>query len=687
MVGKTISHYRIFEKLGGGGMGIVYRAEDLKLGRMVALKFLPQELANDHAALERFQREARAASALDHPNICMTYEISEGDGQAFIAMQYLEGQTLKHRIAGKPLQPDDLLDLAIQISDALDAAHAKGIIHRDIKPANIFVTTRGQAKILDFGLAKLLSEPHRAAEETGASIFPTLTAEEHLTSPGAAIGTVAYMSPEQARGEKLDARTDLFSFGAVLYEMATGRLPFPGNTTAVIFNGILNKTATSPAHVNPDLPAALDRIVDKALEKDPELRYQSAAELRTDLKRLKRDTESGRTGTVAATLAVPVKHSWRPYAVAALGIAVLALGAMEIYRSRRPAAPAAREWQQITNFPDSATQPALSPDGRMLAFIRGSGTFFTAGQVYLKLLPDGEPVQLTRDDRQKMSPVFSPDGSRIAYTVAWPWDTWVVPVLGGDPRLMLPNASGLHWIANQRLLFSEIKSGVHMALVTATESRAEERDIYVPPHERGMAHRSEISPDGKWVLGVEMDNNGWLPCRVIPFDGSSPGRRVGPQAGTCTEAALSKDGNWMYFTSGAGDQFHIWRQRFDGGVPEQITSGPNEEQGIAFAPDGRSLITSVGTAQSEVWLHRHDGEVRISSEGSGHDPSVSPDGKKIYYVVEKGGKGVAGGEESGELWIAEPDTKRNERLLPGVVISGYEVSKDGKRAVYASLDA
>lgn len=359
---------------------------------------------------------------------------------------------------------------------------------------------------------------------------------------------------------------------------------------------------------------------------------------------------------------------------------LLAMGAALLLRRPKPAA---LTYVQLTNFADSASSPALSPDGRMLSFLRGEGTFVVPGQVYVKLLPEGEPVQLTSDNLPKMSPVFSPDGSRIAYTVndRWTWDTWTVPVMGGAPERWLPNASGLTWIPERRLLFSEIDRGIHMKIGTTNESRADERSVYRPPTEAGMAHRSYPSPDRKWALVVEMDSTGWLPCRIVPFDGSSAGKQVGPSPSKCTSAAWSPDGSRMYFSADAGNGFHIWRQRFPDGTPDQITSGPTEEEGVVIASDGKSLITSVGSEYGTVWLHDGNGERQVSSEGYSQMPSLSADGKKLYYLVRSGASRAF---TNGALWVSHLGSGHRESLLPGFLITRYDISDDDSQVIFAS---
>jgi eukaryotic-like serine/threonine-protein kinase len=682
-LGQTISHYRVVEKIGGGGMGVVYKAEDTRLHRFVALKFLPPEVSRDPNALARFQREAQAASSLNHANICTVYDIGEQDGHSFIAMEFMEGDTLRHRIAGRALSLETLLPLATQIADALEAAHAKGIVHRDIKPANIFVTNRNVVKILDFGLAKISGSPETALNSA------TIDLAEQLTSPGSTVGTVAYMSPEQVSGSELDPRTDLFSFGAVLYEMSTGALPFNGRTNALVFQAILDRMPTPAKHLNPSIPVKLEEIIQKALEKDRNLRYQSSADLRTDLQRLKRDTESVKVPVAEAGERPPQPRNRIWIAAAGLLVLLAAVAALVFYlRPVHQVKSDAGSWEQLTFYTDSAVYPTLSPDGRMLAFIRGEDSFFGPGDIYIKMLPGGEPVQLTKNPLvSKMRPQFSPDGTRIAYGTVSPFDTWEVGVLGGEPRLMFKNASSLSWIdQGKRLLFSEIKTGLHMCVATTDEGRGQTRQVYVPPGERSMAHHSYLSPDGKWVLVVLMNSLGRLTqCRVVPFSGTNEEHLVGPKDAQCTSGAWSPDGTWIYLTTNEGGLFHIWRQRFPDGQPEPFTSGPTEEEGIAIAADGKSLVTSVGTKNEIIWIHDQNGDHQLSSEGSAFYTTFSHDHSQLFYVKSTSKQGA-------ELWKLEISTGHTERLLPGYEFEvgteskNYSISADDKRIVFVRKD-
>jgi len=661
LVGQQFGHYRIVSPLGVGGMGEVYRAHDTKLSRDVAIKTLPYEFARDRERVARFRREARTLASLNHPHIAAIYGLEEFDMTDFLVLELVEG---KH--PSGPLPVAEVLRISAQIAEALTAAHARGIIHRDLKPANVMVTPEGRVKVLDFGLAKAIY----GGEEREPALSETVTVVESVA--GHVIGTPAYMSPEQARGEGVDQRADIWSFGCLLYELLTGERVFRASTLQETIAAVLEREPDwqrLPAKT----PGKVRQLLRRCLEKDVDQRLAAIADARKIIEQ--------------------AHHGWNRWRIAGVSTLVLVLAAVSALRLLRPVQPTdSSQWVQLTKFPDSVSQPALSPDGRMVAFIRGESTFFGPGQIYVKILPDGGPVQLTHDNLDKMSPVFSPDGTRIAYTTVnsdFQWDTWTAPVLGGEPQMMLKNASGLVWTGPRRIMFSEIRMGVHMAVVISEESRIGQRDVYVPPDEPDMAHRSYLSPNGKWVLLVEMDiDHLWEPCRLVPADGSSSGHKVGPPGGACTFAAWSPDGNWMYFTSSAVGANHIWRQRFPDGKPEQITAGPTEEEGIAMAPDGRSFVTAVSLQGASLWLHDANGDRQISLEGNAATPVFTPDGARLLYrVVKEQPNEFAYYRDLGEVMVADLRSGRSEPLVRGFRVLNYDISRDGRQVVMEAPDS
>ncbi len=666
--GQCIGPYQVSALIGTGGMGEVYRAHDAKLGRDVAIKVLPPMFTADRERVARFDSEARMLAALNHPHIGAIYGLEEAGGMPALVLELVDGETLADRLRRGPVPTGDTLAIARQIADALDAAHRKRITHRDLKPANIKVTPDGLVKVLDFGLAKALASDVTATQ--GISQSPTAAID--ATRVGVILGTAAYMSPEQARGLPVDTRADIWAFGCVLYEMLTGRPPFTGQTVAETLAAILEREPDWKA-LPSSTPARIRELLRHCLQRDLALRVQNIAEARDVLDQAQR--------------------GWNPWRIVAIAAAVVATLAAALFPLVKPAVPVTSpsEYTQLTNFTDSATAPSLSPDGRMVVFKRGEDSFLSSGDIYVKLLPNGEAVKLTTEPARRYGPVFTPDGSRIAYTqaTAGSWDTWTVPVLGGQPTRFLPNASGLTWIADHRVLFSEIKTGLHMGIVTATEGRAESREIYIQPDEHAMAHYSYLSPDRQSVLVVEMTGAHAFTdrCRLVPFDGSSSGRQVGPQ-GTCIAAAWAPDGQWMYFSAVVGGSSHIWRQKFPDGAPEQITFGPTEEEGIALAADGRSFVTSVGTRRSAIWIHDAAGERAILSEGYALVPRLSRDGTRVFYLLVRDWWLSARGRvaASAELRSLDPKSGKSESVLSGVSVSDYEISRDEKEVAFTTTD-
>ncbi len=496
------------------------------------------------------------------------------------------------------------------------------------------------------------------------------------------MGTPGYMSPEQARGLVVDKRTDIWAFGCVLYEMLTGRVAFKGGTVSDTIVAVLGSEPEWAA-LPGETPASVRLLLQRCLDKNPKRRLRDLGDVRFEIDEVGSD-------------AAPGARQPRPAYRAVLPIVVtfvLLAGGVGVFYLAKPTAPVTSpsEYMQLTNFTDSATAPSLSPDGRMVTFKRGDTSFLSPGQIFVKLLPNGESLQLTTSAGRKYGPVFTPDGSRVAYTevASGAWDTWAVPVLGGQPVRLLPNASGLTWIADHLVLFSEIKSGLHMGIVTATEGRADSREIYIDPDEHAMAHYSFASPDRQSVLVVEMSGAHAFtqPCRLVPFDGSSAGRQVGPQ-GSCLSAAWSPDGRWMYFGAVVGGSSHLWRQRFPDGAPEQITFGPLEEEGIALAPDGRSLVTSVGMRRSGVWIHDAAGERAIVSEGYASAPRFSRDGTRVFYLFARDWWLAASGwiPASADLRSVDLASGKSDTVLSGQSVTAYVISRDEKDVAFTTLD-
>jgi Tol biopolymer transport system component len=711
MLGRTISRYRVVAELGQGGMGVVYKAEDTRLGRFVALKFLPDDLASDAQALDRFRREARAASALNHPHICTIHDIEEHDGQLFIVMELLEGKTLREKIAAKRLELDAVLDLSMQIAEALGAAHAKGIIHRDIKSANIFVTETGQAKVLDFGLAKLVAEGESVAETmTGMAVPSDAVPKALVTTPGQTMGTVAYMSPEQVRGQELDARTDIFSFGAVVYEMVTGRLPFQGATTGVVFDGILNKAPAPVTQINPAAPAELVHILDKALEKDRELRYQSIREMRADLARLKRDAASGSTGAVkpvSGPIAPPPK-SRRGLVAALVGGGVLGLAAVAyfVWLKPAPAAPAATQSTLTRVTFDDGLQalPAWSPDGRFIAYSSNKAGNF---DIWVQPVSGGRAVQVTSDPANDWQPAWSPDGNTLAFrSEREGGGIYVMPALGGRERKLASMGYWPQWSKDGAKVLvvlrpplggaSQVVPHVYLLPLDGT---APQRILEAELAQFTNVGRIMWHPDGQRITfqGVAANHGGFYAQPIAGGPAVLVGRfseQFMREAGELTpfiDMRWAPAGNALYAEAISRGVRNLWRIDVDPATlewtsgPRRLTTGAGPDTDLAISPDGDKLAFVTRSEASRLWsvpfdarTHRLTGEATpITPAGAaitGFDLSV--DGKTLAYVATRPGQARM------ELWSTSLDSGQAVQLGEGLSFFSPRVSRDGTRVAY-----